>query len=66
MKEESISCRDFYHMNECATIPKYFRTVDRGAEKRKGWRTDYYEFRLHSSLDNRTPSDYAKIELLSF
>jgi transposase InsO family protein len=36
----------------------------RRSDKIETWRTDYNEFRPHSSLNNRTPGDYARTELL--
>jgi len=49
--------------DECLNT-NWFLSLDDARDKIETWRTDYNEFRPHSSLDNRTPSDYARTELL--
>ena len=49
--------------DECLNT-NWFLSLDDARDKIETWRTDYNEFRPHSSLDNKTPSDYARTELL--
>ncbi len=49
--------------DECLNT-NWFLSLDDARDKIEAWRTDYNEFRPHSSLDNKTPSDYVRTELL--
>lgn len=49
--------------DECLNV-NWFLSLDDARDKIETWRMDYNEFRPHSSLNNRTPSDYARTELL--
>lgn len=49
--------------DECLNT-NWFLSLDDARDKIKAWRVDYNEYRPHSSLDNRTPSDYARTALL--
>ena len=44
--------------DECLNI-NWFLSIDDARSKLEAWRTDYNEFRPHSSLGNLTPRDYA-------
>ena len=46
--------------DECLNGELFFDLVD-AREKLERWRADYNEQRPHSSLDNRTPAEFAKI-----
>jgi putative transposase len=46
--------------DECLNGEIFFDLADAG-EKLERWRTDYNERRPHSSLDDRTPAEFAKI-----
>ena len=45
--------------DECLNI-NWFLSIEDARDKLSAWRTDYNEFRPHSSLWNLTPQDYAK------
>lgn len=49
--------------DECLST-NWFLSLDDARDKIEVWRVDYNEYRPHSSLDNRTPSDYARTALL--
>lgn len=49
--------------DECLNT-NWFLSLDDARDKIEAWRVDYNEYRPHSSLDNRTPSDYARTALL--
>jgi len=49
--------------DECLNA-NWFLSLDDARDKIETWRTDYNEYRPHSSLDYKTPSDFARLGLL--
>ena len=45
--------------DECLNT-NWFLSIEDAQEKLEVWRRDYNEYRPHSSLDNMTPSDFAR------
>ena len=45
--------------DECLST-NWFLSIEDAQNKLEAWRRDYNEFRPHSSLDNMTPSDFAR------
>jgi len=45
--------------DECLNV-NWFMSLDDARQKIEAWRTDYNEFRPHSSLENMTPSRFAE------
>jgi putative transposase len=49
--------------DECLNV-NWFLSLADAREKIEAWRTDYNEYRPHSSLGYKPPGDYAKLEFL--
>lgn len=49
--------------DECLNV-NWFLSLEDACDKIEQWRLDYNEFRPHSSLDNLTPSEFAKRQIL--
>ena len=45
--------------DECLNV-NWFLSLEDARDKIETWRTDYNEYRPHSSLDYKTPSDFAR------
>jgi len=49
--------------DECLNT-NWFLSIEDAQEKLESWRRDYNDFRPHSSLDNMTPADFARSQLV--
>jgi putative transposase len=49
--------------DECLNV-NWFLSLEDARDKIEAWRIDYNEYRPHSSLDNKTPGDFAKLRLI--
>jgi len=48
--------------DECLNV-NWFLSLEDARQKIEAWRTDYNEYRPHSSLGYTAPGDYAKFKL---
>jgi putative transposase len=46
--------------DECLNAP-WFLSLEDAAEKIESWRTEYNQYRPHSSLNDATPAEYVKM-----